>query len=130
MFAPETPSADVRVLVVDDATCCRQVVCELLERRGYEIAGEATDVAAALRLAERIQPDAALLDVHLPDGDGFDLAERLTRSQPGMAVLLTSADFDEHFYARADVSGARGFVPKSQLAQVDLERFWPGNHRG
>jgi hypothetical protein len=42
------------------------------------------------------------------------------------AVLLTSADFDEHFYARADASGARGFVPKSQLAQVELERFWPG----
>ena len=64
-----------------------------------------------------------------PDGDGFDLAEQLTRSQPGMAVLLTSADFDEHFYARADASGARGFVPKSQLAEVELERFWPGNDR-
>jgi DNA-binding NarL/FixJ family response regulator len=127
MFAPETPPADLRVLIVDDTTCCRQIVCELLERRGYRIAGEAAGVAAALRLDESIQPDAALLDVHLPDGDGFDLAERLTRSQPGMAVLLTSADFDEHFYARADASGARGFVPKSQLAEVELERFWPGN---
>ncbi|MFZ0380130.1 MAG: response regulator [Solirubrobacteraceae bacterium] len=129
MFMPETPPADLRVLIVDDTTCCRQIVCELLERRGYEIAGEAAGVAAALGLAERIQPDAALLDVHLPDGDGFDLAEQLTRSQPGMAVLLTSADFDEHFYARADASGARGFVPKSQLAEVELERFWPGNDR-
>lgn len=117
MFMPETPPADLRVLIVDDTTCCRQIVCELLERRGYEIAGEAAGVAAALGLAERIQPDAALLDVHLPDGDGFDLAEQLTRSQPGMAVLLTSADFDEHFYAgrrewrprlRPEVSACRG----------------------
>lgn len=130
MFAPETPPTDLRVLIVDDTACCRQIVCELLERRGYEIAGEAAGVAAALRLAESIKPDAALLDVHLPDGSGFELAERLTRSQPGMAVLLTSADFDEHFYARADASGARGFVPKSQLAQVELEPFWRGNHRG
>ncbi|HTX09972.1 MAG TPA: response regulator [Solirubrobacteraceae bacterium] len=129
MLAPETPSTDVRVLIVDDTTCCRQTVCELLERRGYEVAGEAAGVDAALRMAESIQPDAALLDVHLPDGNGFELAERLTRSHPGMAVLLTSADFDEHFYARADASGARGFVPKSQLAQVKLERFWPGNGR-
>jgi hypothetical protein len=46
-----------------------------------------------------------------------------------MAVLLTSADFDEHFYAAADASGARGFVPKSQLAQAELERFWSSNDR-
>jgi CheY-like chemotaxis protein len=128
MFAPQEPPTDFRVLIVDDAACSRQIVCELLERRGYAIAGEADGVAAALRMAESIQPDAALLDVHLPDGNGFELAERLTRSQPGMAVLLTSANSDEHFHAQANASGARGFVPKSQLAQVELERFWPGNH--
>jgi DNA-binding NarL/FixJ family response regulator len=121
---------DLRVLIVDDTPGCRRIVCELLERRGYEVAGEAASVGAALRLAQSIQPDAALLDVHLPDGNGFDLAARLTQSQPGMAVLLTSSEFDDRFYAMADASGARGFVPKSQLAQVELQRFWPGNHRG
>jgi two-component system, NarL family, response regulator DevR len=127
----EQPSAIARrVLIVDDAPGCRRIVCELLERRGYEVAGEAASVVAALRLAESIQADAALVDLRLPDGNGFDLSVRLTRLKPGMAVLLTSSEFDDRFYAMADASGARGFVPKSQLAQVELEQFWPGNHRG
>jgi DNA-binding NarL/FixJ family response regulator len=130
MVVRQSPAIDLRVLIVDDTPGCRRIVCELLERRGYEVVGEAASVGAALRLAESIQPDAALLDIHLPDGNGFDLAARLTQSQPGMAILLTSSDFDDRFYALADASGARGFVPKSQLAQVELERFWPGNHRG
>jgi two-component system, NarL family, response regulator DesR len=129
IFVAQSSPIALRVLIVDDTPGCRRIVCELLERRGYEVAGQAASVVAALRLAESIQPDAALLDVHLPDGDGFDLAARLTRSQPSIAVLLTSSEFDDRFYARADASGARGFVPKSQLAQVELERFWPVNHR-
>jgi DNA-binding NarL/FixJ family response regulator len=104
-------------------------VCELLERRGYQVAGEAEGVAAALRMAVDIQADAALLDIHLRDGNGFELAAQLTRSQPQIAVLMTSSDFDDRFYALADASGARGFVPKSQLAQVELGRFWPGSRR-
>lgn len=105
-------------------------MCELLERRGYQVAGEAEGFAAALRMAEDIQADAALVDIRLADGDGFDLAARLTRSQPKIAVLMTSGEFDDRFYSLADASGARGFVPKSQLAQVELERFWPANHHG
>lgn len=127
MFAPRAQECDVRVLIVDDAKCCRRVVCELLERRGYRVAGQAESVAAALRLAEDIQPDAALLDIYLPDGNGFELAAQLTCSQPTIAVLMTSSDFDDRFYALADASGARGFVPKSQLAQVELARFWPAH---
>jgi DNA-binding NarL/FixJ family response regulator len=116
-------------MIVDDASCYRRVVCELLARRGYEVAGEAETVAAALDLAEAVQPDAALVDVHLPDGDGFELAARLTQSYPWMAVLLTSSEFDHRFYARADASGARGFVPKLHLAQVELEAFWAREDR-
>jgi DNA-binding NarL/FixJ family response regulator len=101
----------------------------LLARRGYEVAGEAESMAAALCLAETAQPDAALLDVRLPDGNGFELAARLARSYPQLAVLLTSTQFDYNFYARADASGARGFVPKSQLAQIEFEAFWPRDSR-
>lgn len=126
MFAQRAARRDVRVLIVDDAQCCRRVMCELLERRGYLVAGEAEGVAAALRLAESVDADAALLDIHLPDGNGFELAAELMRSRPKIAVLMTSGEFDDRFYALADASGARGFVPKSQLAQVELARYWPG----
>jgi two-component system, NarL family, response regulator DesR len=124
MIASQARTADFRVLLVDDAPFYRRIVCELLARRGYEVAGEAETVAAALHLAEAVQPDAALVDIRLPDGDGFDLAARLTQSYPWMAVLLTSSAFDDDFYARADASGARGFVPKPHLAQIEFEAFW------
>jgi two-component system response regulator DesR len=77
-----------------------------------------------------VQPDAALLDVRLPDGNGFELAARLAGSYPRLAVLITSSQFDFNFYARADASGARGFVPKSQLARIEFESFWPRDRGG
>lgn len=126
MFALTRPRpSKLWVLIVDDTPVCRCVVRELLERRGYGIAGEAGSAAMALDFVERLAPEAALLDVHLPDENGFELAARLTGSHPNLAVLLTSADVERRFYALADLSGARGFVPKDQLAQVELATFWP-----
>src|SRR5271170_2539692 len=49
----------------------------------------------------------ALDDVHLPDGNGFELAARLTDVRPPLSVLLTAAEFDDNFHALAEVSGAR-----------------------
>jgi DNA-binding NarL/FixJ family response regulator len=89
------------------------------------VAGEADSIATALDLVERLAPSAILLDVHLPDGDCFKLAAKLRASHPGLAILLTSAEFQISFYARAETCGARGFVPKNQLGHVDLARFWP-----
>ena len=80
--------------------------------------------AQAIAFVERLAPDAVLLDVRLPDANGFELAARLSRARPALAVLLTSGNFDPSFYALADRSGARGFVPKERLALVDLTRFW------
>jgi DNA-binding NarL/FixJ family response regulator len=98
---------------------------QLLERRGYTVAGEADRGAIVSDLVERLEPDAVLLDVHLPDDNGFKLAARLTGARPELAVLLTSVDFDHGFYVRAEASGARGFVPKAQLAQAELAVYWP-----
>jgi DNA-binding NarL/FixJ family response regulator len=98
---------------------------QLLERRGYTVAGEADRGATAADLVDRLEPDAVLLDVDLPDESGFELTARLIRVRPGLAVLLTSVDFDDNAFAQAHVSGARGFVPKTQLAQVEFGMFWP-----
>ena len=128
-LADERARSSVRVLVVDDAPSFRRVICELLSRRGYRVIGQAGSIAEAIELTERLEPDAVLLDVHLPDGSGFDAAARLTRAHPSLAVLLTSLDFESNFYALADVSGARGFVPKADLAGVEFTMFWPPSPR-
>jgi DNA-binding NarL/FixJ family response regulator len=112
----------VRVLVVDDAPSFRESARQLLERRGYLVAGEAGCAASARRAIQELSPDAVLLDVNLPDANGFELAEELINVDPGLAILLVSAT---HAAESERSSAARGFVEKSQLARVDLRRFWP-----
>jgi DNA-binding NarL/FixJ family response regulator len=113
-----------RVLIVDDAPIFREVARELLERRGYTVVGEADSTASALEASSRLGPDAVLMDIRLPDGDGFELCTALTRADPELAVLLVSADRVPPSAARVQASGARGFVLKSSLAATDLEQFW------
>src|SRR5881227_1792297 len=71
-----------RVLIVDDHESFRSSARLLLEAEGYEVVGEAEDGAAALRAVEELSPELVLLDVQLPDVDGFDVAARLTGLDP------------------------------------------------
>jgi DNA-binding NarL/FixJ family response regulator len=96
-----------------------------LERRGYTVVGEAGTAAVAKEMLERLAPDAVLLDIRLPDGDGFALAAALIDTCPGLAVLLTSADRAPPDPSVVRASGARGFVLKSRLAAADFAQFWP-----
>jgi DNA-binding NarL/FixJ family response regulator len=70
-------------------------------------------------------PDAILLDLRLPDADGFELSAALVRAHPGLAVLLVSADRAVPSPALVRASSARGFMLKSRLAATDLSDFWP-----
>jgi DNA-binding NarL/FixJ family response regulator len=116
----ESPSAPVAVLIVDDAPAFRAAARDLLLSRGYVIAAEAADALEALAVMEHAAPDAVLLDVRLGGDDGFALAARLTSRWPAVAVLLTSATRDERYHRLATLNGARGFVPKQDLARADL----------
>jgi two-component system response regulator EvgA len=85
------------VLVVDDHAAFRRQAARLLEAAGYTVVGEAEDAAGAVRLARELHPDAVMLDVGLPDGSGFDVAEAL---RDGPEVLLVSSDEDAGELAR------------------------------
>src|SRR5436190_17586305 len=73
----ENPSVGVTVLIIDDHPSFRASARRMLEAHGYEVVGEAEDGGAALAAAERLRPDLVLLDVRLPDIDGFEVAKRL-----------------------------------------------------
>ncbi len=124
-LSPHDALLPARVLIVDDALVFREVARELLERRGYTVAGEADSAASAIDAVARLAPDAVLADVRLPDGDGFELCAALTRAHPKLAVLLASADRVPPSPARLLACGACGFVLKSRLVATDLTQFWP-----
>jgi DNA-binding NarL/FixJ family response regulator len=104
------------VLIVDDHAGFRSFARALLEAEGFDIVGEAADGASALAMAEALAPYLVLLDVALPDTDGFSLCETLLRTGAPPLVVLTSSRDISSFRRRLKRSGARGFIPKSELS--------------
>ena len=104
-----------RVLIVDDHEPFRAVARELLESAGYVVAGEAADAEEALAAVADAAPDAVLLDVQLPDRDGFSVATALAAAG-GPAVVLVSSREAEDYGRRIESCGARGFIAKSRLS--------------
>ena len=105
----------MRVLIVDDHAPFRRSCRALLEAEGYEVAGEAEDGRSALSEAERLRPELVLLDVFLPDIDGFQVASELTARGLAVVVLISSRDGVD-FGPLIEESGARGFLPKTELS--------------
>ena len=91
----------------------------MFESEGYVIVGEAEDGAGAVRLAAELHPEVVLLDVHLPDLDGFEVTEQLHRLGEAPDVVLTSSRAD--YGTVVGTTSARGFVPKDELSASALE---------
>jgi DNA-binding NarL/FixJ family response regulator len=106
------------VLVVDDYPPFRESARGLLESGDFEVVGEADDGASALRAAEELRPDVVLLDVHMPDLDGFEVARRLAGLSVPPTVVLTSSRDD--YGALVPASAAHAFIRKDALSAETL----------
>jgi DNA-binding NarL/FixJ family response regulator len=112
-----------RVLVVDDHPGFRRCAQRLLTEEGFEVVGEAEDGATAVSLAGELAPDLVLLDIQLPDIDGFEVTSRLLELEPGLPIVLVSSRDRDAYGSRIEDSGARGFVSKADLTRAALERL-------
>jgi DNA-binding NarL/FixJ family response regulator len=114
-------SMAMTVLIVDDHPSFRATARAILQADGFEVIGEAENGVAGLREAKELHPDLVLLDVQLPDFDGFEVASRLTRNGSGPRVVLTSSRDAADFGPLVAQSGAEGFVPKAELSGAALK---------
>jgi DNA-binding NarL/FixJ family response regulator len=104
------------VLIVDDHAPFRAVAKALLQLEGFEVVGEAADAVSAMEAVGRLRPNVVVLDIQLPDLDGFEVARRLAQAEVPAAVVLVSSRDSSAYRRRLAESPARGFIAKSDLS--------------
>lgn len=111
------------VLIIDDNAAFRTTARSLLARDGLIILAEAGTGLGGVEQAKRHRPDLVLVDVQLPDIDGFEVAERLSRLDPAPEVILTSSLDAVDFGALVASSPALGFITKADLSAAAIEEL-------
>ena len=111
------------MLIVDDDDAFGDLAARVVTSWGHLVVGHAGSVAAALTQAANLRPDTVLVDIGLPDGDGFSLTEQLIAMPWPMRVVLISSDSDSANVSAAHRAGASGFVPKDELSGVRLREY-------
>jgi len=112
-----------RVLIVDDHASFRACARTVLESEGFEVVGEAADGESAVALAVTLEPGLVLLDIQLPDVDGFAVAERLLADDPQVQIVLVSSRDRSSYGPLIEQSGASGFLTKADLHGDSLARL-------
>lgn len=118
------------IVIVDDHDAFRAAARQMLSRSGFAVIGEADGGHSAVTAVERLQPDVVLLDIQLPDIDGFEVVRRLAAS-PAIrdvpAIVLLSTRHAADYGGRIRASGALGFITKSRLTGDTLAALLRGS---
>jgi len=108
------------VLIVDDHPSFRASARAILEADGFDVIGEAADGASAIQAVRALGPEIVLLDVQLPDMDGFAVASALRANGGAPAVVMVSSRDACDYGGLIAESGARGFIAKAELSGTAL----------
>ena len=114
------------VLIVDDDAGFRDLATRILTSWGLTVIGEAGSVAEALAQAARLQPDVVLVDIGLPDGDGFSLTGQLVAMPWAVRVVLISSQADRTTMAAAQRAGAESFLQKDEFPSALMRQLIEG----
>lgn len=112
-----------RVLIIDDNSGFRAAARQLLERAGFVVVAEAASGSSGIREAKEHKPDLVIVDVQLPDCDGFAVVEQLVGLDPGVAMILTSSLDGMDLGALVEDSSALGFIPKAELSAQSISEL-------
>ena len=117
------------ILVIDDHGGFRATARRMLERDGWTVVGEAADGRSGLAAVAELTPDVVLLDIGLPDVDGFEVAERLASATGAPSIVLVSTRDRAAYGERIDGSRAIGFLSKDELDGGALRSLVAGTDR-
>jgi len=117
------------ILVVDDHPSFRAQARALLAAGGFEVVGEAASGRSAVEMCGRLRPDVVLLDIGLPDSDGFEVARGLALLDSPPAVVLTSSRDASAYGDRLPAPGTLGFLAKDELSVASLGALVEGGAR-
>ena len=108
--------AMITVLIIDDNVGFRVQARALLTAAGFSVIGEARDGSSGLEAVRTLRPDVVLLDIGLPDVEGFEVARQLAVTGPPPLVVLTSSREASEYGPRLTNSRVLGFIPKDELS--------------
>ena len=122
--------SEIRMILVDDHVVIRSGLRLVLEREPeFRVVGEGADGSDAIRLAEELSPDVAILDIAMPNLNGIEAARQITAKAPKTGVVMLSMHSDEGYVLRALNAGARGYLLK-ESPEEDLIAAVKAVHRG
>ena len=116
-------AARTRVLIVDDHAAFRLIARQVLTEDGFLVIGEAADGAEVFRACGDLRPDLVILDVQLPDTDGFAVAAVLTTGVDPPEVVLVSSRSRTDYGSKTEDCGARGYITKAELSGHAVRRL-------
>jgi DNA-binding NarL/FixJ family response regulator len=113
------------ILIVDHHPSFRRIARLVLEAEGFVVVGDATSGEAGVAETVRLSPDVVLLDIGLPDIDGFEVAARLRSVGVESEIIFTSSRDASDFGSSVGEFGARGFIAKSELSGETVRALVP-----
>lgn len=118
-----TPTQNLRVLIVDDAKSLRELLHMLLNKNGYLVVGELDDGSSVLSTVFRTQPDIVCLDLNMPNVDGMTVLKDMNVNYPDVAVVMMTGETSPAIYRQATELGAAGFLCKPFSPQQILDEL-------
>lgn len=107
-----------RILVVEDSSMMRRIICKVLTEAGHEIVGEAGSGAEALELFQQLKPDLVTMDITMRGMDGITAAKAIREVEPAARILILSNLDEEKYRGEAERVGAIGLVNKHKSDQI------------
>ena len=129
LYCVEVDQLRPRIVIVDDDPSFLATVRRLLEAEGFAVVGEALNGVDGVAAVADLEPDLVLVDVNLPDIDGFEVVARLAGGQRSPPVVLTSIRSAADFGALIETSGAHAFISKAEISANALAEVLHGPSR-